>query len=507
MPEDARELFSDAERAELDRVVEALVASPRLSHLLRYMGAKLFAGEVDQLTEYNIATEVFGRSRTAFNTVDDAIARVETHRLRKSLATFYETEGKNHPVQVTLPARSYVPVFIHRPGGARSPFLSDTPEPDFRGESYRLSRWVARRWRYLLLAAALISVALGAYLHVRAPASSRRAKPDTGPAPAPASAPVQSAVSSLPIRLLAGYSGPPRTDGAGQVWNPDQYFSGGGNWQRAPGFLARASDPFLFEYSRTGDFSYRIPLQPGSYELHLFFSTPVRVSEGSYSFTVWINDESVLVGFDINVDALGENVADERVFRGVSPGKDGFLRIGFSAVTGPATLNALEILPGLPHRQLPIRLIMQSTPFTDHKGHFWRPDNYFLNGRLSAQTRPLADSPEPDLFSGERYGHFTYAIPADTRDRYTLVLHFAELYFGSGAPGNGGVGSRIFRVMCNGAILLDDFDILKEAGTLHEVSKTFRHLKPSAQGKLDLTFEPIVNNATVSGIEVLDESE
>jgi hypothetical protein len=95
----------------------------------------------------------------------------------------------------------------------------------------------------------------------------------------------------------------------------------------------------------------------------------------------------------------------------------------------------------------------------------------------------------------------------DTRGRYTLVLHFAEFYFGSGAPGSGTTGSRIFKVMCNGETLLDNFDILKEAGAFHEVSKTFRHLKPSAQGKLNLAFEPIVNNATVSGIEVLDESQ
>ena len=60
--------------------------------------------------------------------------------------------------------------------------------------------------------------------------------------------------------------------------------------------------------------------------------------------------------------------------------------------------------------------------------------------------------------------------------------------------------------MCNGQTLLDNFDIFKEVGSLHEDTKTFRHLKPSAQGKLNLTFEPIVNNATVSGIEVLDES-
>jgi Malectin domain len=100
----------------------------------------------------------------------------------------------------------------------------------------------------------------------------------------------------------------------------------------------------------------------------------------------------------------------------------------------------------------------------------------------------------------------TYAIPVDTRGAYTLILHFAEFYFGSGASGNGGAGSRTFKVMCNGETLLDNFDIVKETGSLHEVTRTFRHLKPSALGKLNLTFEPIVNNATVSGIEVLDES-
>jgi hypothetical protein len=113
--------------------------------------------------------------------------------------------------------------------------------------------------------------------------------------------------------------------------------------------------------------------------------------------------------------------------------------------------------------------------------------------------------PDPELFSTERYGHFSYAIPVDTRDRYTLILHFVEFYFGG--QNGGGAGSRVFRVMCNGETLLDDFDIYKEAGSLHPLTRNFYHLKPSAQGKLNITFEPIRNNATVSGIEVLDESQ
>jgi hypothetical protein len=288
------------------------------------------------------------------------------------------------------------------------------------------------------------------------------------------------------------------------VWSPDQYFSGGGPWPRTPGFIARTSEPFLFDHARTGDFSYSIPLKPGSYELHLFFSIPISTTDAISTFSVAINGENVLPGFDISMDALGGDVADERVFRDVSPEPDGHLRVDFSGALAPPTLSAMEVLPSVRHAQLPIRLIMQTTTLTDPKGQVWYPDNYYMNGHLSSRTHPLLDSPDPDLFSGERYGHFTYAIPVDTRGTYTLVLHFAEFYFTSAASG---INGRIFKVMCNGQTLLDNFDIFKEAGSLHEDTKTFRHLKPSAQGKLNLTFEPIVNNATVSGIEVLDESQ
>jgi hypothetical protein len=42
--------------------------------------------------------------------------------------------------------------------------------------------------------------------------------------------------------------------------------------------------------------------------------------------------------------------------------------------------------------------------------------------------------------------------------------------------------------MCNGAVILNDFDIYKEAGSLHALTKAFYHVKPTAQGKINLTF-------------------
>jgi hypothetical protein len=497
----------------LERVVEALARWPRLSHLLQYMGKKLLSGELDQINEYNIATEVLGRSKTVFNAAEDAIARVETHRLRKRLATFYETEGRDHPIQITLPTGNYVPVFVHKPDSmptAASPEPAPAtaasataygPQSPHSGRVPFLS--LIRQWKYPLTGACLVMASLAAYLYFHAGASRTQSRAGISPSQVEVSAPRPSEESSAPIRLLAGYSGPPRTDGAGTVWNPDRYFSGGGSWQHSPGTIAKTSDPFIFEHSRTGDFFYAIPVNPGSYELHLLFSTS---SQTVATFNVSINGESVLQGFDINTDAMGSDIADERVFRDVSPGPDGLIRIQFTGAMAPPTLNAIEILPSALHAQLPIRLIMQSTPLTDSKGRFWRPDDYYMNGQLAKPTQLLVDNQDPDLFAGERYGHFSYSIPVDSRGTNTLILHFAELYFGPGASGNGGVGSRVFKVMCNGQTLLDNFDIYKEAGNLHELTKTFRHLKPSAQGKLNLTFEPISNNATVSGIEVLDET-
>jgi len=212
----------------------------------------------------------------------------------------------------------------------------------------------------------------------------------------------------------------------------------------------------------------------------------------------------MLTSFDIVSDAMGRNVADERVFRDVSPNGDGMLHIHLTTVLGTPSLSAIQILPARTHAQLPLRLVMQSTSYTDRNGHLWRPDDYYLGGRSLSHNLPET-STDGDVLPFERYGHFEYALPVDTRDRYTVTLRFVELYFGpqgTELPED----RRLFRVLCNGETLLDNFDINKEAGSYHVLEKTFRHLKPSAQGKLNLDFEPISNYATVSSIEVIDES-
>jgi hypothetical protein len=180
MPDNSASTSHEAERAELEAVAEALARSPRLSRLVRYLGEKYFQGESDQLHEYNIATEVFGRSKTAFDAGEDAIARVEAHRLRKRLKEYYETEGKDHAVQLSIPSGTYVPVFSHRapeaaPSSTIDP-LQDQNSVAFEAEGTRtgeirkdsgrelLVRLRRSGWLYFLLTAGLVIAAVGIYL-------------------------------------------------------------------------------------------------------------------------------------------------------------------------------------------------------------------------------------------------------------------------------------------------------------------------------------------------------
>lgn len=487
------------ERRELESIALALANSSRLLRLVTYIGEKYFQGETDKLHEYEIATEVFGRSRSTFNPGEDAIVRVEAHRLRKRLKEYYENEGKDHPVQLSIPPGSYVPVFLRRSIEPLKTEVETAPSPPPPRQ---------RPWRLLIPAAILLIVAAAAYLAIRRPAD--RPKSTAAAAPAPAARPgtPAAAFAPVPLRILAGYTGKPQVDSAGAVWLPDEFVHYGGNWDHPAAPVLRTSDAMLYQHWRNGDFYYDIPLRPGPYELHLYFNftSQDQNADAPSTFSVTANGKPLLTGFDIATDAMGPNTADEQVFRDISPGPDGLLQLAFTSERAPAELNAIEILPGLPHSLLPVRIVTQPTSFTDHNGQFWHPDNYYLGGYSSEKHLAVTGTDDPALYAGERYGNFSYSIPVDPRDQYTLILHFAELYFGPNASGVGGAGSRVFRVLCNGETLLDNFDIYREAGSLHALTKTFSHLKPSPQGKLNLTFEPIVNNATVSAIEVVDES-
>jgi hypothetical protein len=503
---------SDAERQELERAIRILGGSTRHARLLEFLGARYLDPKAHAPSEFDIATEVFGRKLESFDPTDDAVVRVEVHRLRKKLRDIYKKEGKSDAPRITLPAGSYLLKFTT---GADPAAVSDelpseplTATPPKVGgdipEGHRVTRRVPF-WTFASIALVFVAAIAVVLFTTHGPKSEARpaaAQPlDSGDAPKAA------AGELTEVHLMAGYSGSETIDSSGVRWTPDRYFVGGAQWSRDNGFVRGTSKSFLFANWRTGEFGYRIPMARGSYELRLYFVSPDDVgNEKMGGFTISLNDQTLLNGYDVAMSANGADVADEQVFRDVTPGPDGLVRLRFTNEVTSPMLNALELVPGTPGKLKPIRILPQPTSFVDRNGQRWRADDYYQGGFRSTMRVKVEGTDDPELFVTERYGRFRYAIPVDRRGRYTVILHFAEFYYGPQSRGGGGAGHRIFHVFCNGQTLLRNFDIFKEVGGLRVLTKTFSNIEPSAQGKINLDFEPVLNNATVSGIEVLDES-
>lgn len=511
-------------KTELENILSsaAFLRSQRMSGLLQYLCGKYFSGESEQVKEYNIAVEVFGRPDT-FDPVDDAIARVEVHRLRKKLREYYEREGASHEIRLVIPTGSYTPAFIPAEKSPPAPVpLADLPlpvppriEPPAAVPSVPRFSWFST----LLMAVIVVLIFVEITFHLRpralaaGPESARGLfrTPDRDPAPVP-----DRDMANLPgreVRLACGQTQPFR-DRLGRIWDADRFFTGGDGFKRPALLVGRTGDPGLFLEGRSGLFSYDVPLQPGNYDLHLFFAetefgpgNPKKGGDSSRVFHVSANGQRILSDFDILSDAGGPNIADERVFKDVRPASDGHLHLRFIAHIGGAVVNAIELSPARHGRLNPVRIAVQDQPVEDSLGRFWEPDRYFSGGQVSLHGGSIEGARENRVYGNERFGNFTYAIPVAEDGSYDASLYFAETYWGPENPGGGGAGSRVFDIFCNGEALVRNFDVFKEVGASRALVERFRGLRANAQGKLLLSFVPVKNYASVYAIEVVDSSQ
>jgi hypothetical protein len=88
--------------------------SQRLSHLLLYLCEQYLLGHTKDLTEQNIASKVFGR-KDNFDPTADTIVRSHVLRLRQKLETYFEKEGAEKRLRITIPKGRYVPAFSDVP--------------------------------------------------------------------------------------------------------------------------------------------------------------------------------------------------------------------------------------------------------------------------------------------------------------------------------------------------------------------------------------------------------
>jgi hypothetical protein len=164
----------------------------------------------------------------------------------------------------------------------------------------------------------------------------------------------------------------------------------------------------------------------------------------------------------------------------------------------PVSFNSIEqtSLVGTPITLTTLRINAGGGAFTDSQKRAWSADTGFSGGAAKIDNVAIAGTSDDALFASRRVGGvganmtFSAAVKNGT---YTVRLLFADTVFTA-------AGKRVFDVYAEDARVIAGLDIVKEAGPKAALVKTLK--VTVTDGKLDLAFKGIVDNATISAIEI-----
>ena len=159
-------LEAEAIRAQVERILQSkhLRLSEGQRRLLSYLVDKSLAGEADELKEYAIGVDAFGKP-PSYDPRQESVVRMHVARLRQKLTDYYRNEGTADPIFVDLPKGGFKVTFGARP----APLEPAQPES------------AARRWRLreTVLAASLVAAIAGILYISTRPVRAERTSPET----------------------------------------------------------------------------------------------------------------------------------------------------------------------------------------------------------------------------------------------------------------------------------------------------------------------------------------
>ena len=159
---------------------------------------------------------------------------------------------------------------------------------------------------------------------------------------------------------------------------------------------------------------------------------------------------------------------------------------------------ATAAVPAAPKPALPTIRIKTgvAAPLTDSSGNVWLADQGFADGdTVERPDLAIENTKDPAIYRAERYSMTAFSQPLPD-GKYVVKLHFAETYDGITGP-----GQRVFSFNVEGHEF-KDFDVwVKSGGYLRAYVETVP--VSIADGKLDITFTPNIENPEINGIEIL----
>ena len=148
----------------------------------------------------------------------------------------------------------------------------------------------------------------------------------------------------------------------------------------------------------------------------------------------------------------------------------------------------------------PVRIKAGATEqMKDSAGNVWLPDQGFADGQTYAVAdAAITNTTDVALYRTERYSMTAYKFEVP-KGKYTVKLHFAEVYSGITGP-----GMRVFTFNVQGHEF-KDFDIWAKAGGFGKAYVESVNVDVT-DGKLNITFTPNLENPKICGIEILPRS-
>jgi hypothetical protein len=106
----------DANQFQIQRLVSSKTFKTSEVHrnLLTYLAEKSLSGEAQNLKEYTVGLDVFGKPST-YDPRQESVVRMHVGRLRQKLTEYYRSEGVEDPVVVDLPKGGFALTFAARP--------------------------------------------------------------------------------------------------------------------------------------------------------------------------------------------------------------------------------------------------------------------------------------------------------------------------------------------------------------------------------------------------------
>jgi len=128
--------------------------------------------------------------------------------------------------------------------------------------------------------------------------------------------------------------------------------------------------------------------------------------------------------------------------------------------------------------------------YTGSNGTVYSADTKYSGGSAASVTSTITGTADQKIYQSERFGNFSYAIPA-ANGNYLLTLKFAETYWGA-------AGKRVFNVAVNGSTVISNLDIYAKVGKNAAYDVTVP--VSVTNGTLSVSFATVTDNAKVCGI-------